>query len=174
MKKVTRIILILAILSLSGCDFLRKVAGRPDSAALQVKSEQIAIRKRAVSDSIQRVQAQIRLEKKIVADSLAALEEIKEDGLNMSNVSRFGEPVPVPPMRYYLIVGVFRSPDVARGILNKFTSKGYEGGYLEFSKGVKAVYMMSANRISDMKDMADKACACGDCPADAWIYVNEQ
>lgn len=54
MKKVVRILLIISVLSLTGCDFLRKVAGRPTSADLAEKQRLIDAR--------------------MLADSLAALE----------------------------------------------------------------------------------------------------
>lgn len=50
MKKVVRILLIISVLSLTGCDFLRKVAGRPTSADLAEK--QRLIDARMLADSL--------------------------------------------------------------------------------------------------------------------------
>lgn len=50
MKKVVRILLIISVLSLTGCDFLRMVAGRPTSA--QIAEKQRLIDARMLADSL--------------------------------------------------------------------------------------------------------------------------
>ena len=175
MKKVTRIILILSILALSGCDFFRNVAGRPDSAAIEQKARKIEQRRLELSDSLSREQERIRVQQQLISDSLSTLERIRQDGWpRISSVSRFGTPAGDLQHRYYLVVGVYRSAQTSSRVLTSLRGIGYQAGFLSFPEGVKSVYMAASDCLCDIKTTADEAKRAGDCPPDAWIYLNEK
>ena len=70
-RKIKLLLLVIPILTLSGCDFFRRAAGRPDSGELVAVKAEVTRRIAAERDSIARVKAR--------EDSLKAERERAED-----------------------------------------------------------------------------------------------
>ena len=173
MKKVVNFILIFAILSLSGCDFLRKVASRPTSADLQLKSEQIQQRRKAVSDSLKLQRERLLAMEKRRADSLAARRTLDSLNMKFSSVFSFGEPLSPQLDRYTVIFGVFRTGAMAGNQLRSLESKGFDPINLDFSGGIRGVALCSSDTLARVSSEILKARQAKVCPKDAWIYVKQ-
>lgn len=157
MKKVAIICLALSLLSLSGCDFLRTVAGRPTSAELSEK-------KRVIE------------EKKAAADSIAcrdAKKELWKLGVKFSSVFTFGNPVHPLEYGYNLIVGVYLTENKARAHYDLARKEGFSPFFIEFANGAKALCLCGSDDCRAILDAVSRAGRMV-CPSDAWIYVNER
>ncbi|MCQ2166284.1 MAG: hypothetical protein MJY49_02490 [Bacteroidales bacterium] len=166
MKKVFRILLILSILCLSGCDFMRRVAGRPTGAELErkaLKLEQLKAEKTAGTDSAD-VSA---------AKAEAALQELERMDVKLSSVFRFGTPAKPVKDKYSIIVGVFRNAASASRIVEKAKAKGFGAYLIRFPDGVNAVCLDGGGSPAAFPELITKARKEGLCPSDAWIYVKK-
>lgn len=169
MKKVFRTLLILAILCVSGCDFLRRVAGRPTSTELERKAEKLeAVRagkeKAAMQDSLKAVTAG-KIED--------ALRELALMQVKVSSESRFGSPVRPLQNKYNVIAGVFRKSASAAKIVEAARKKGYNAFLIAFTGGVNAVCLAGADSPEGFPEMINGAKKDGLCPSDGWIYVRQ-
>lgn len=175
MKKVTTIILILSFLTLQGCDFLRRVAGRPTSDDLQAKAHAIELRDKSVSDSLERERERIRQE--LVAaeaarlDSLETVRQFEQMDVRLSSVFTYGAPLVPLQHKYNMICGVFRKADVARRHFNKLEQIGFEPAFIDFEGGVKALCVASSDRLSDLYAVYVHGRNIKAIPADSWVYV---
>lgn len=186
MKRVYIIALLAVMLMASGCDFFRKVAGRPTSADLEARKVQIArveeekaeaAREQARLDSLAAVAERARLaEEKAVRDSLAAYDVIKEkDCMTYTLSSLKGLSSGELDHRYYLVVGSFRDEANAEKFISKVAKEpGMEPVKVRFRTGMFAVAVCPRNKIADMPSVVDEVRAMSFCPKDAWILVNEQ
>ena len=113
MKRSVVLSLAFAAVILSGCDFLRSLAGKPTSAELEEKRERILqleeeARLQARLDSMEKVRQRM-------ADSLAALEGHLLDSLSQTkgtilNPSKLGGLFTTKlDAKYYIVVGAFRT-----------------------------------------------------------------
>lgn len=183
MKKSYIIILLAAALMLSGCDFFRKVAGRPTSEDIEVKRAEIArveelkAREQARQDSIRVAQEQARLaQEQAVKDSLDALAALKEKECMMYDLASLkGLSSGELDSRYCVVVGSFK--DVANA--DKFIERVSKDTLMQpikvrFRTGMVAVGVCPRNRVAEIADLIDDVRAKSFCPKDAWILVNEQ
>lgn len=184
MEKVLRIVLILSVLSLAGCDFLRKVAGRPTEAELEVKKYHIAARERAVDDSILRVREEA-LRKKAVEDSLARLASADSAafsrypagtcaGTKLSSVFSFGAPQTPLQKKYNVIIGVYRNEKIADAQMNDAQARGFSPFKIPFKGGVNAVCLASSDSFSELESLVIRGKRSGICPNGTWVYVRNQ
>lgn len=175
MKKVIRILLLLSILCLSGCDFLRKVAGRPTGADLEAKAEYIEQRRqKEIADSIMAEQEALLASR--IQDSVetaGASRAIDSLGVRMSSVFRFGQPVEDLEYQYNLIIGVFRNKRIADAKCVEAADYGFSPFLIPFSGGVNALCLCASDALKDVVNSYVSGCATGICPRDAWVYVNE-
>ncbi|MBO4341143.1 MAG: hypothetical protein J5835_06920 [Bacteroidales bacterium] len=169
-------ILALAVISISGCDFIRTIAGRPTSAQVEsirqerIQAEELAHQARL--DSMRRVQQQM-------ADSLAALEAFLLDSLSQSkgslrtpsNLGGLGNTELTS--RYYIVVGAFRDINNAR----RKQSSCYDGGYpaqiVNFRNGLNAVAICPSATLNEVLNTLKSIRGKEICPKDAWILVNK-
>lgn len=186
MKKSYILILLAAMFMVAGCDFFRKVAGRPTSEDIEVKKEQIAVaeahkaelaREQARQDSIRVVMEQIRLaEEKAAADSLDAMSALKEKGCMMYDLQKLkglksGELL----HRYYVVVGSFKDGANADKFIKKVSNEPeMEPIKVHFRTGMIAVGVCPRDKVTDVAALIDDVKAKSFCPKDAWILVNEQ
>lgn len=176
MKKTYVLLAFAALFMLTGCDFLRKMAGRPTSDVIEarrleiIKQEKEAeiAREQARLDSIIRLQQEVR-------DSIAALDSIRQQGGTVLNPTNLGGLFSTKlEARYYVVVGAFRSRANAEGLLKRIKAEGeFSPALINFRNGMIAVGVCPQNRIQDasasMKEVKTKSF----CPADVWILVNE-
>lgn len=156
---------------LTGCDFLRKVAGRPTSADITALREQIAAeeaaRAKAVADSIAALE-------KWRADSLAAEQAIRTvPGLAFSISSLGGIRGKRPSSKYLVIVGAFSNPDFAAKRAAACAKDGYPAEVIFFRSGLRAVGILPSDEAFFVTDTLEKLRGGTVCPPKSWILINE-
>lgn len=171
MKKISRIILLAFMVVLSSCNFMRRVAGRPDSSELARKAVQIEARETYIKDSIRQAKRARQAREAVVTDSLAALPVLREHGVKLSDVFSFGQPVRELEHRYNLIIGVYRNPATAKTQMLKVASLGFTPLRIDFEGGECAVCLVADNSLEKVASRAAEGMALKACPRDAWIYV---
>ena len=173
MKKSCIFSLIVAMLSLSGCDFMRKLAGRPTSEDVEMKRLEIL---RAEEAALQaRLDSLRNVEQKMIQDSLNALDSIRQIGGSILNPASLGGLFATKlEARYYIILGSFRSRANAESLFNVAKSAGYKPALISFGKGgLIAVGVSPVNRLPDAYTALSDVRKEKFCPKDVWILVNE-
>ncbi len=182
MKKYQLLLFLVPVLILvSGCDFFRSVAGRPTSAVLDKKREEVLarqqfLREQAVRDSLEKIAAKRR------ADSLAALDAL--DARLLDSLSRkkgsFLRPArlgglgkTVLEKKYYVVVGSFKSEENAQKKVSKCEQNGFPAVVIPFRNGMNAVGVCPSDRISESLRAMDELKQKGICPKEGWILVND-
>ena len=171
------ILLACAAVLVSGCDFLRSMAGRPTSQELDTKRVAIEqareeARKQAVLDSLEQVR--LRME-----DSLAVLEAHLLDSLTQTrgtilNPTRLGGLFTTKlEAKYYIIVGAFRTRSYAERKLARCNEAGYTATIISFRSGLLAVGVCPSDSLNDTWKKLNGMRGNDICPKDAWILVNE-
>jgi len=177
MKRSVILSLACAAVILSGCDFLRSIAGRPTSEDLELKRlaierAQEEARYQARLDSLERVRQRM-------ADSLAALDAHLLDSLSQTkgtilNPSRLGGLFTTKlDAKYYIIVGAFRTRSYAERKLNKCNDAGYTATIISFRNGLLAVGVCPSDSLNETLKKLRELRGNGICPEDGWILVNE-
>ena len=171
MKKSIIFMLMVTLTVVTGCDFFRKLAGRPTSEDIEEK--RVAIM-RAEEAAHQARLDSIRMEHQKVVDSLAMLDSIRQQGGSILNPASLGGLFATKlEARYYIIVGSFRSRANAESLLRKASEPGYSPALISFNNGLIAVGVAPANNIKDAYASLKKVRKEKFCPADVWILVNE-
>ncbi|MBR1869749.1 MAG: SPOR domain-containing protein [Bacteroidales bacterium] len=162
--------LILCLLTLGGCDFLRRLAGRPDSAAIEAKRAAIAeaeARHQARLDSLAVVEKQL-------ADSLALVDSIRNSGSLLLGTGRLGGLTAAElPYRYYLIIGAFSNSANADRLVSRVEKAGIEPHRIPCRNGYVSVGILPANSLAGIYESLCTARTYDFCPKDAWVLVNE-
>ena len=173
MKKFYILMALSLCLMLSGCDFMRKLAGRPTSEEVELmrieilKAEEAALQARL--DSLRAV------EQRMLQDSLDALDSIRQLGGSILNPAKLGGLFATKlESRYYIILGSFRSRANAEGLFNVAKDAGYKPALITFGKGgLIAVGVCPVNRLSDALAALNDVKKETFCPKDVWVLVNE-
>ena len=178
MKRSVILILASAVLVVSGCDFVRALAGRPTSDDLEVKRSHIeraenVARYQARIDSLERVRAHL-------ADSLAELDKHLLDSLSQTkgtilNPTKLGGLYTTKlASRYYIVVGAFRTRSYAERKLTKCNEAGYTNAtIISFRNGLLAVAVCPSDSLNETLRKLRELRGNGICPEDGWILVNE-
>lgn len=165
--------MIAVMLMMSGCDFMRKLAGRPTSEDIENKRIELL---RAEEAALQARLDSLRLvEQKMLQDSLNALDSIRQLGGSILNPASLGGLFATKlEARYYIILGSFRSRANAEGLFNTARNAGYRPALISFGKGgLIAVGVSPVNRLSDALSALGEVKKEKFCPDDVWILVNE-
>jgi len=139
------LVLILCVFSVCSCDFLRKVAGRPDSAVIEQKRVEIAAAQKALKDSIAR------------ADSLRQVELAVEAAKKLEN-SKFG-----------IVLGSFKEAQNAEKLLQRAKDAGYAGRIFNY-RGLQTVLICPSDDAEEVKKGLEVVSKEPFCPSGAWIY----
>ncbi len=173
MKKSYIVLVILSLLTLTGCDFMRRLAGRPTSEDVEQKRIEIL---RAEEAALQaRLDSLRNVEQRMMQDSLNALDSIRQSGGSILNPASLGGLFATKlEARYYIILGSFRSRANAEGLFNVAKEAGYKPALISFGKGgLIAVGVSPVNRLSDASAALNSVKKEKFCPKDVWILVNE-
>lgn len=164
------------LVSVSGCDFVRLLAGRPTGAQVEaLRQERLAAeeaRHQARMDSLQAAQQHL-------ADSLAALEAHLLDSLSqargtMLNPSRMGGLFTTKlDAHYCIVVGAFRNRAYAERKLKACNEAGYTATIVSFRNGLNAVAVCQSDSLDEVVRNLHQLRGKGICPANGWILVNE-
>lgn len=173
MKKTYILLILASLLTLTGCDFMRKLAGRPTSEEVEMmrleilKAEEAALEARL--DSLRNV------EQRMLQDSLNTIDSIRQLGGSILNPATLGGLFATKlESRYYIILGSFRSRANAEALFNVAKNAGYKPALITFGKGgLIAVGVCPVNRLSDAYSSLNEVKKESFCPKDVWILINE-
>lgn len=168
-------IFIVLMLTVTGCDFFRKVAGRPTSDEIEMKRlemiwdlEEKAAREKAYKDSVAKVQQALK-------DSVAALDYLQQSRVSVITPQKLGG-MHANDLKsgYYVVLGSFKSGANAQALLRKVKAAGdYAPVLVAFRNGMVAVAAYPSDKVQDavahLKELKTKDF----CPPDAWILKNE-
>ncbi|MBQ3872820.1 MAG: hypothetical protein II791_03310 [Bacteroidales bacterium] len=174
MKRI--LILVIAVLAISGCDFVRTIAGRPTSAQVEkirierMQAEEAAHQARL--DSMRQVQKQM-------ADSLAALEAFLLDSLSQaknairtpSNLGGLGSSELTA--KYYIVVGAFRDINNAMRMQKTSVDAGYPAQIISFRNGLNAVAICPSNSLTEIIPILKTVRSKDVFTKDAWLLENK-
>lgn len=154
MKKVAIIIaFVVAALSLGGCDFFRRLAGRPVSAEIEAKRAAMELagkEKQALQDTVAPVP-------EVADSSLVGTRDLKEDS---------GKKL---EYRYYVVVGTFNRRENAERFSQRIKAKGYPVSLIDYVNGITAVGVCPSNTMSGAFSALRNLLGESFCPGDAWI-----
>ena len=156
MKKtfLTIAIIVLVAVVVTGCDFFRRLAGRPDSEWIEAKAEAVRLEEEALrirQDSLAKAQ-------KALADSLAAA-----DSVRLAN-HRY---------RFCIILGSFSSKENAERYVEEIAEMGYKGELLTFRNST-AVGVCPTDDEAQAKKSLEELQRQDFCPKGAWILERKQ
>ncbi len=172
MKKSFLLVMSLMLVTFTGCDFLRALAGRPTSGDIEEK--RVAIIK-AEEEALQVRLDSIRLaEEKVVKDSLAVLDSLKAMGVTVSGAGRLGGLSGTElESGYYIIVGAFREIRNARKLFVTVSEKGCSPVLISCRNGMVAVGVCPSDSMAEVLDSYVTLKGEAFFPKEAWILVNE-
>ena len=151
---LTIAVMTLVATAVTGCDFFRRLAGRPDSEWIEAKAEAIRQEEEALrirQDSLERA-------RKAEADSLAAA-----DSVRLAN-HRY---------RFCVILGSFSSKENAERYVEEIAAKGYKGELLTFRNST-AVGVCPTDDEAQAKKSLSELQRQDFCPNGAWILERKQ
>ena len=151
---LTIAIMTLVATTVTGCDFFRRLAGRPDSEWIEAKAESIRKDEEALrirQDSLERA-------RKAEADSLAAA-----DSVRLAN-HRY---------RFCVILGSFSSKENAERYVEEIAAKGYKCELLTFRNST-AVGVCPTDDEAQAKKSLEELQRQDFCPNGAWILERKQ
>lgn len=178
MKKSSLLLIMLMLVTLTGCDFLRAVAGRPLSRDIEkkrieiIKAEEVALQahldsvareqeaaaRKAVQDSID-AYAYIH-ENKVVFNNASKLGGVSEDGLSDTGNGR----------RYRVVLGSFKDRNNAVKLEKAISEAGdFCPHLIVLRTGMVAVAACPSDKIQNVVHGLKKLKTIDVCPADAWI-----
>ena len=151
---LTIAVMTLVATAVTGCDFFRRLAGRPDSEWIEAKAEAIRQEKEALrirQDSLERA-------RKAEADSLAAA-----DSVRLAN-RRY---------RFCVILGSFSSKENAERYVEEIAAKGNKCELLTFRNST-AVGVCPTDDEAQAKKSLEELQRQDFCPNGAWILERKQ
>lgn len=151
---LTIAVMTLVATAVTGCDFFRRLAGRPDSEWIEAKAEAIRQEEEALrirQDSLERA-------RKAEADSLAAA-----DSVRLAN-HRY---------RFCVILGSFTSKENAERYVEEIAAKGYKCELLTFRNST-AVGVCPTDDEAQAKKSLSELQRQDFCPNGAWILERKQ
>lgn len=151
---LTIAIMTLVATTVTGCDFFRRLAGRPDSEWIEAKAEAI----RQDEEALRIRQDSLEKARKAEADSLAAA-----DSVRLAN-HRY---------RFCVILGSFSSKENAERYIEEIAEKGYKGELLTFRNST-AVGVCPTDDEAQAKKSLDELQRQDFCPKGAWILERKQ
>ena len=180
MKK-TYILLALVVMStVTGCDFFRKLAGRPTSEEIEIKRQEMVADLKAKAVREKEVQDSLVLAAKRVADSLAAVSSLEESGVrvhsdsSLGGIAGDGTSGMTVEADYRVIVGSFKDQKNAEKMVAKVAAAGdFNPHQVKMRNGMIAVAACPSDRIQNVVWGLKELQAHEVCPSDAWILKIE-
>lgn len=151
---LTIAVITLVATAVTGCDFFRRLAGRPDSEWIEAKAEAI----RQEEEALRIRQDSLERSRKAEADSLAAA-----DSVRLAN-HRY---------RFCVILGSFSSKENAERYVEEIAAKGYKCELLTFRNST-AVGVCPTDDEEQAKKSLSELQRQDFCPNGAWILERKQ
>lgn len=163
-------IAICAALMVSGCDFIRAIAGRPTSEEVgRMRAEKTAV-------------AQQEAARKAAADSLAAAlkadseaqDAFLSEGRTIRKASELGRPLAAPlGSAYYFIIGSYSQKANAERAAAELGAHGYGAELIPYGNGLTAVGAAPSASLGELYKAYAGLKGETFFPKDAWILANE-
>ena len=171
MGKYLLSLLLLASLCVSGCDFMRTLAGRPTSADLENKRQQIEAAA-AAATAAAAARDTVVTPAPVLLDSLSAIDSLRAMGCSMIGKSRLGGSKEALPHAYYIVIGSFQSVVNAGRQEKKASEAGFETVIIAFRNGLYATAVSPSDTPAGIYENYKALRRNAFCPKDAWILVN--
>ncbi len=172
MRKSFLLLVPIVLMAVTGCDFMRTVAGRPTEEELVKKRIEILKAEEAAVQA--RIDSLKAAEEKSVRDSLATAAAVKPYKVMYGGPEKLrGIAGRGLDYKYYIIVGVFRESRNARDIFNAASAKGYSPVLINSRSGMMAVALAPTNSRERIEQTYQKVRKETFCPSDAWVLINE-
>lgn len=168
MKKLALILCTAVLLSAAAsCDMIRKIAGRPSAADVEVYHQiELAEKARlesAAADSLLAVQ-----------DSLRALDSLAAHGIRLNPKSRTANfSQSTLPARYAAIVGVYGKNANSTKHFSEMSSEGCHPVLIPGAATLSAVAIFPSNTIAGLWEQLEPYFGKGLIPSDSWIIIDE-
>lgn len=172
MRKTLVILAILlpVVLLVSGCDFFRKLAGRPTSVQIEAMAEAIE-REEADKAAEQARQDSIARAVKYSADSLAAADSLRKVVIVKSTYRGGGEASPRP--RYTIMMATFSGKTNAQKYIDYLAANGYLGTMIPFRNAQTGVGVCGTDDIVELNREFQRLKRQSFCPKGIWILETE-
>lgn len=160
-----------AALMVSGCDFMRKVAGRPTSSDLEAM---VAAREQEEARAAIALQERQRLEeeRQYQADSLLAVQTM--EGIVMNRLSELNVRVATElPAKYNVVLGAFSDASNADNLISRLKEAGYEASAMRYRSGKTAVLACCTDSFVELGKSFASLQKENYCPKDVWVIVKE-
>ena len=182
MKKSYILLFAAVVLTVTGCDFFRKLAGRPTSDVIEVKRQEMVADLEAKAAREKAVQDSLDLVAKNEADSVEALTFLEENNIMIYQASGLGGILRdglvedfefYDGTRYRVVVGSFKDQANADKMVENIWAAGEAidlwAHQIRMRNGMIAVAVRPTNRIQSIVGGIDDLRNCGVCPPDVWI-----
>jgi hypothetical protein len=180
MKKTYILLAFVVMSTVTGCDFFRKLAGRPTSEEIEIKRQEMVADLKAKAAREKEVQDSLVLAAKRVADSLAAIASLEESDVRVHSDSSLGGIADdgasgmTVKAGYRVIVGSFKDQKNADKMVEKVSAAGdFNPHQVKMRNGMIAVAACPSDNVQEVLSGMDEMKKCGVCPADAWILKTE-
>lgn len=147
-------VIVFAAAVVSGCDFFRRLAGRPDSEWIEAKAMFI------------RQEEEAKLARQ---DSLRKVQDAAADSLATADSSRLAN----HRYRFCIILGSFSSKQNAERYIEEIAEKGYKGELLSFRNST-AVGVCPSDDEAQVRKSLEELQRQDFCPKGAWILERKQ
>jgi len=145
---------LIMILSLSSCDSIRSMVGKPTSSDIEIIRQAVEIIEKAARDSAAAVKAE---QERLSAEAAAVTAVVKK-------VS------PQYDKRYYVIVGSFQQKNNAEKLVRSMEKLGHDAVIFDFKNGYTAVGVCGTNDSYVAQRKKKDLYAVDITPYDIWVY----
>ena len=167
-------ILLCVALTASGCDFFRRLAGRPDAAAIARKAEAIQVHEAALEAARAAREDSLARVRQHRADSVAVMDSLRLEKARILPASRVGGLAPGSlAARYSIILGAFSVQDNAVRFGQRLSENGFPAEVIPFRNGYHAVGVCSTDDVVEMYRSLQRLKRQAFCPKNVWILTNE-
>ena len=170
-KGTVVLVFLSAALIVSGCDFMRKVAGRPTSADLEAM---VASREQEEARAARALQERQQRERELQyqADSLLAVQTM--EGIVMNRLSDLNVRVTTElPAKYNVVLGAFSDASNADNLISRLKEAGYEASAMRYRSGKTAVLACCTDSFVELGKSFASLQKENYCPKDVWVIVKE-
>ena len=174
MRKIGFLLLGLTLLTVTGCDFFRILAGRPTSSEIEEIRAEIRRVEKARRDSLELVRLERERDSLARVDSIVAMDSIVKNAGPLLSPEKFKGLLSGDfDTRYCIIVGSFRTKSNAVGFLKKVKQRGYNAGMYTFNSGWYAIGVCPSDHIREVQRSLKSISEDGFFPRGTWVLVND-
>lgn len=161
--------LLLLMLSLTGCDFFRTLAGRPTSADIAARAERIAqyedklMKEQAVQDSLAAVR-KAQEARTAAAEAIANLGYIVQASNQVKSLNGIRL-----EHDYSLMIGTYHNVDNAVKLAESIREQGFPTDVIRFFSGAVAIATCATDDPVEFIQFMEKVKGQSFCRPDAWI-----